>query len=89
MFGSVACANYANNTIDTNVSMDNIESVGDADQNGVMPSIIIRDIDPVLRKRLRMVCLHREKSVNATLKELIAEYVQQQEKRIERERKDK
>ena len=41
-----------------------------------MPSIIIRDIDPDLRKDLRRICLDLDMSMNEVLKSLIKEFVE-------------
>jgi len=44
-----------------------------------MPTIIIRDIDEELRKRLRIICLEKGISMNQQLKELIEEFVAEEE----------
>ncbi len=40
-----------------------------------MPSIIIRDIDEELRKRLRIICLEKGISMNQQLKQLVKDFV--------------
>ena len=45
-----------------------------------MRTVLIRNLDPDVHKRLRHVCLDRGESMNTTLLRLIEQYVKQQEK---------
>jgi len=71
-------------SIDTNVILRYIYRMSGTIQLKTMPSIIIRDIDIDLRKRLRRICLDMDASMNETLKILIAEYVEKKEKEVKK-----
>ena len=51
-----------------------------------MANIIIRDVNEDLRKRLRMICLEDDVSMNAQLKILIEKYVESREKKVEKKK---
>ena len=63
-----------------------IESVASEVLNKPMATIMVRDVDPDLRKRFRLVCLHNEISMNRAIRDMIAQYVEVEEAKIERER---